>query len=171
MGLFNNRMPSGKRRSSGKPRKENSGKYFEHLVAISGKHGQVVLERIHDGMISAGQGGQVKIRQKQCVDFVGSTSTGIAIFIDAKSCSEETRFPLANIKQHQLEVVVSHGVRGAIAGFLIEAVFHRSVYWLDWRWFAEGDGASIPWTDMLLVGPNNAAINWGKILTAESVQP
>ena len=42
--------------------------------------------------------------KSDCLDYIGLLPSGKPIIFEAKSCGEETRFPLSNIKEYQFEL-------------------------------------------------------------------
>lgn len=67
--------------------------------------------------------------KKSTVDFIG-VSMGRAIAFDAKS-TLETRFPLSNIEQHQIDFLERWQRQNGIAFFLIEFAKLHEVYYLS----------------------------------------
>lgn len=91
-------------------------------------------------------------QEKGTVDFIGM-SHGRGIAFDAKSTNETTRFPLDNIKQHQVDYLLNHQDQGGISFFIIEFAKHREQYFVPikeivpwWDGQFEGGRKSIPYS-------------------------
>lgn len=76
------------------------------------------------------------LEKPSTVDYDG-TYQGRSIVFEAKSTQELTRFPLANIHQHQVDYLAKcHGC-GAISFMLIEFAKHQTVYLLPYEVLAQ----------------------------------
>lgn len=89
-------------------------------------------------------------KEKGTVDFIG-ISNGRSIAFDAKSTKERTRFPLNNIKQHQVDYLLQHSEQGGISFFIVHFEKHQETYFLRidqlihwWELQKEGGRRSIP---------------------------
>lgn len=88
--------------------------------------------------------------KKSSVDYSGVCHR-VSIYFEAKTCKHRTRFPLDNIKEHQINTLSIVRQHGALAFFLIEFSALHEVYTLSVpqaeKWFEESknDGRkSIP---------------------------
>jgi len=67
--------------------------------------------------------------KKSTVDYDG-VYRGRAIYFEAKSTREETRFPLDNIERHQIEHLEKAEKQGAVCFFLIEFAKSHEVFFV-----------------------------------------
>src|SRR5699024_2486642 len=68
-------------------------------------------------------------KEKGTVDFLG-VSHGRGIAFDAKSTNNTTRFPLDNVKEHQLQYLLDYQEQGGIAFLIVEFAKLREIYYL-----------------------------------------
>ena len=90
-------------------------------------------------------------KEKSTVDYIG-IANGRAIAFDAKSTRETTRFPLANIEDHQVKFLKQWKQNGGISFILVEFAKKQEVYLLSInqleKWFLaakNGGRKSIPY--------------------------
>ncbi|PZD95219.1 Holliday junction resolvase RecU [Paenibacillus sambharensis] len=90
--------------------------------------------------------------KKSTVDFIG-VYEGRAIAFDAKETENKTRFPLANIEQHQVDFMRAWVANGGVAFFLINFKAHQQIFYLPFGYIdglnATGATGSIPYKDFL----------------------
>jgi recombination protein U len=93
-------------------------------------------------------------KNKSTVDYVG-IAHGKGIAFDAKSTRETTRFPLANVHEHQVEYLIRYKDQGGQAFFLIEFEKHREFYYVPisfftpyWESAKKGGRKSIPYQEI-----------------------
>lgn len=91
-------------------------------------------------------------QEKGTVDFIG-VSKGKPIAFDAKSTKEETRFPLNNVKEHQVEYLKHHQEQGGISFLIVEFETLGEIYLLEfdqlYEWWVNsyrGGRKSIPYS-------------------------
>lgn len=91
--------------------------------------------------------------EKSTVDFVGACK-GYPIAFDAKQCRQDTRFPLINIEQHQLDFLSRWQHNGGRAFLLIEMSSVSKIYRIEfdeimryWNAAASNGPKSIPIKD------------------------
>lgn len=93
--------------------------------------------------------------KKSTVDFMGVYG-GRAIAFDAKSTENKTRFPFANVEQHQINFMKKWQNNGGIAFFIIEFTVHKETYLLTLDEFLEmremSDRESIPYKYFQVMG-------------------
>lgn len=85
--------------------------------------------------------------KKSTVDFIG-VYKGRAIAFDAKQTENKTRFPLANIEQHQIDFMINWEKNGGIAFIIIEFKTHGNIFVLSLQEFMiaySQYGSSIPY--------------------------
>lgn len=94
------------------------------------------------------------VEEKSFLDYIGTTC-GRAIAFDAKSTKELTRFPLNNIKPHQVELMGDWERQGGIAFILIYFEKKDEVYFADYEfinkyWTEQENGGrkSIPYEEI-----------------------
>lgn len=89
--------------------------------------------------------------EKSTVDFVGiSKGTGIAF--DSKYTKEKTRFPLSNIKKHQVDYLKGFENQGGVAFFIVHFDHYGETFFLPinkllewWEQKDKGGRKSIPY--------------------------
>ncbi|EKN67857.1 Holliday junction resolvase RecU [Schinkia azotoformans] len=141
----------------------NRGKHFEKIVDLANEYYRikgmaeinkeptpikalkVIAGRVRDGVYE----------EKARVDYYG-VYNGQHISFDAKSTNERTRFPLDNIKQHQMDYLKSIHEKGGQAFILLNWEKFKEVYVIPylklaeyWQNAQEGGRKSIPYEDML----------------------
>lgn len=88
--------------------------------------------------------------KKSTVDFIGIHKSKCIAF-DAKETELKTRFPLANIEQHQIDFMRKWEEHGGIAFFLINFKAHNKIYYLPFAYIdglnATGATGSIKYGD------------------------
>jgi len=90
--------------------------------------------------------------KKGTVDFVG-VSHGKSVAFDAKNTKERTRFPLANVDQHQVNYLIQHQDQGGKSFFIVHFEKMQETFFVPiddfnvW-WVSAGEGGrkSIPYT-------------------------
>lgn len=128
------------------------GSSFELLILASQRN-VVRLEHLPQcGAKFIGRGRVIK--QRMPYDFSGVVvGKRWAIAFDAKACHNVTLFPVGardHFPEHQRAALIRQGEGGAVAGLMVSAELHRTVYWLDWR-FLQAREPSIRWDDPRLV--------------------
>lgn len=89
-------------------------------------------------------------KEKSTVDFIG-VFQGRSIAFDAKSTEHKTRFPLNNIKEHQIQYLKKHREHCGISFFIVEFEKHQEFYFLpiekalEWWEGMENGRKSIPY--------------------------
>lgn len=137
----------------------NRGQAFEHLIEATNKQyhrkGRATIQKVpvpwkvfYDRKTKRSRAIPEK---KSTVDFIG-IANGRAIAFDAKSTRERTRFPLANIEDHQFQFLKSWKDNGGISFILVEFAKKQEVYILTInqleKWFLaakNGGRKSIPY--------------------------
>ena len=141
----------------------NRGMAFEELVEYSNRQyaekGWASIQKVATPWKVVRRGKQIVSafpEKKSTVDFVG-VANGRAIAFDAKSTRERTRFPLANIEQHQMDFLERFQDQGGIGFFLVEFAKHHEFYIIPftnmneyWERARAGGRKSIPYDDMFL---------------------
>lgn len=87
---------------------------------------------------------------KSTVDYDGCYQ-GKAIYFEAKSTREKTKFNLSNISSHQIEHLEKAEAQGAICFFLIEFAVFQEVYFVPLsviRHYVNSGSKSIPYADI-----------------------
>lgn len=91
-------------------------------------------------------------KEKGTVDFIG-VSHGRPIAFDAKNTKEKTRFPLSNVKEHQVEYLRNHQDQGGISFLIVEFEKLGETYLLKfdqlYKWWIDakrGGRKSIPYS-------------------------
>jgi recombination protein U len=88
--------------------------------------------------------------KKSTVDFTG-VYKGSAIAFDAKETDLKTRFPLANVEQHQIDFMRKWEANGGTAFLIINFKAHNEIYLLPFAYIdglnATGAKGSIPYKD------------------------
>lgn len=117
--------------------KANLGKAFEEQVERSNKmyerRGQALIIKAHTEVRVKRSGKELvgaKFGEKAPVDFIGIVN-GVAVAFDAKSTQETTKFPHANIAQHQIEFMRKFQMQGGRAFLLVHFAKHFETYLLD----------------------------------------
>lgn len=117
----------------------HKGDAFEEIINISNKvykrKGIALVQKIATPMKPIRRGKQIVsayYEEKSTLDFVG-VHKGIPIAFDAKETKEETRFPLSNIADHQIEFMENWDKHGGITFILIHLTKLDRVYRLDWK--------------------------------------
>nr|WP_275667882.1 Holliday junction resolvase RecU [Paenibacillus oryzisoli] len=85
--------------------------------------------------------------KKSTVDFLG-VYKGMAIAFDAKQTENKTRFPLANIEQHQIDFMIDWEKNGGIAFVIIDFKSHGQIFLMNLQEFVIASslyGSSIPY--------------------------
>lgn len=130
----------------------NRGMAFEDLIEYANRQYQVrgiaVIQKVATPWKVVRRGAQIVSafpEKKSTVDFIGIAS-GRAIAFDAKSTRIETRFPLANIEQHQFEFLFDWSTQGGTSFVLIEFAVRHECYVLPF------DVLSFYWSSMLQGG-------------------
>lgn len=134
----------------------NRGMALEGLVEIACRHYQIKKMARLDKRPTPTKNirGKIAYAAKSTVDFDGTIKGGRAVYFDAKSTRETTRFPLANIKEHQMNYCQDQHELGAAVFFLVEFAAHHEFYYLPYtiaqRYFDDaqaGGRKSIPYDD------------------------
>lgn len=94
--------------------------------------------------------------KKSIVDFLG-IADGRGLAFDAKTTRERTRFPLANVEEHQVQFLRKYHDQGGIAFLIVEFAVLREVYAVPFKefekwWIAASRGGrqSIPISEFRL---------------------
>jgi len=137
----------------------NRGMSFEHLIERTNQQyaqkGIATIQKVpvpwkvfYDRKTKASR---AIPERKSTVDFIGCYN-GRAIAFDAKSTRERTRFPLANIEDHQVKFLKQWKQNGGISFILVEFAKKHEVYLLSIdkleKWFLaakNGGRKSIPY--------------------------
>ncbi|WP_458732391.1 Holliday junction resolvase RecU [Bacillus subtilis] len=100
--------------------------------------------------------GRIVYDKKSTVDYIG-IAQGRGIAFDAKSTKYESRFPLDNVHDHQVEYLKRYMDQGGISFLLIEFsklrefYFVRMPFFLEyWKAAKDGGRKSIPYQDIYL---------------------
>ena len=96
---------------------------------ISGREYRKLRGRLPSSMLARTDDGKFLQRVKSDVDFVGG-GPGFAIAFDCKE-TKTSRFPLANLKPHQLENLKHRKRCGFISGVMLKLAGHDRVFFLD----------------------------------------
>ncbi|WP_019123788.1 Holliday junction resolvase RecU [Brevibacillus massiliensis] len=115
----------------------NRGQAFEQLLNYTnGQYEKAGIALIHKRptpiKATKTKGSRVLagyFEEKSTVDYDG-VYRGRAIYFEAKSTREKTRFDLANISQHQMEHLEKAERNGAICFFLIEFTAYKATYFV-----------------------------------------
>ncbi len=94
--------------------------------------------------------------EKSTVDFIGVMGdhrNSVPVAFDAKQCHEKTRFPLANIEQHQLDFLENWIYRGGTSFLIIEMTALRKIYKVEF------DEIMRYWLDSLSGGRKSIPVN------------
>lgn len=117
--------------------KSRLGMAFEEQVARSNamyeQRGQALIIKAHTQVKVKSKNNEItsaKFGEKAPVDFIGVVN-GLAVAFDAKSTQETTKFPYANIAQHQLEFMRKFQLQGGRAFLLVHFAKHFETYLLD----------------------------------------
>jgi recombination protein U len=116
----------------------HKGDAFEEIINISNKvykrKGIALVQKIATPMKPVRRGKQIVTayyEEKSTLDYIGVYES-IPIAFDAKETKEETRFPLSNIQDHQIEFMKNWYKHGGITFLLIYFTRLDKVYRLDW---------------------------------------
>lgn len=85
--------------------------------------------------------------KKSTVDFIG-VYKGKAVAFDVKQTENKTRFPYANIEDHQLDYMQKWEANGGLSFFLIEFKAHQKIFYVPASYFIgmKGAGGSMPYS-------------------------
>lgn len=168
----------------------NSGKSLESAVLASQLNTLFVVKIPH-GMRYTGGGEKVNIAGKDrwwartvavkspC-DFMGCIiATGQAIAFDAKASALKKGFRIDHddhFPPHQRKFLTAIGMRGAVAGALVEATEIGEFLWLDAEYFTPAGGHPwpvMPWDapQWIRLGPTTHAIQFRRLLEDRSSTP
>lgn len=123
----------------------HNGDAFEEVINRSNKiykrKGIAIISKISTPMKPVLQGNKIVsayYEEKSTVDFIGVCG-GTAIAFDAKETKEKNRFPLSNIKKHQIDFMKLWALHGGdtflIINFVkLNRVFRLDLTTLDWYW-------------------------------------
>lgn len=142
----------------------NRGKSFEKLIDMSNTiyyqkniaNIQKIETPVH--VQSIDKSGKIRygwFKKKSTVDYKG-VFDGKAVAFDAKSTRNRTRFPLSEVKQHQLEDLQKWHNCGGKSFILVEFSKHHEIYLLPFKELSayklaakNGGRKSIPYHDFL----------------------
>lgn len=123
--------------------KANLGRAFEEQVERSNKmyerRGQALIIKAHTEVRVKRSGKELvgaKFGEKAPVDFIG-LANGVAVAFDAKSTQETTKFPHANVAQHQIEFMRKFQLQGGRAFLLVHFAKRFETYLLPFSTLAQ----------------------------------
>lgn len=123
----------------------HKGDVFEEIIKMSSlayeRKGITVIKKISTPMQPIRRGNQIisaYYEEKSTVDFIGICN-GHSIAFDAKETIETTKFPLSNIKDHQVEFLEAwyrhKGKAFMIINFKkLDKVYRLDITTLSWYW-------------------------------------
>ncbi|WP_242136614.1 Holliday junction resolvase RecU [Bacillus cereus group sp. BfR-BA-01360] len=123
----------------------NRGMAFEHLLNITNRMYKSAMVAVINKrptpvkVLKTNKLGQItksRWQDKSTVDYDG-VYNGRAIYFEAKSTKETSRFPLENIHRHQIDFLRDTHERGAICFFLIEFRTDQVIYFTPIELVAE----------------------------------
>ncbi|BAE83983.1 Holliday junction resolvase RecU [Desulfitobacterium hafniense] len=147
----------------------NRGRSLEELIIHSNEQykakGVALIQKVATPWTVIRKGKQIVSAfptEKSTVDFVGIASDK-SIAFDAKEC-KQSRFPISNIEDHQMDFLKQWTRQGGQAFFIIEMtalgqIYHVSYAWVNYYWeLAESGGRkSIPLEDFKTMTPLKSA--------------
>lgn len=144
----------------------NRGKAFEKLVEFTNQQYKLKGWGLIDQVPTPTKNirGKIIYEKKSTVDFYG-IAHGRAIAFDAKSTKETTRFPLDNVKPHQVGYLKKFQEQGGVSFFLVHFEKLKETYYMDldtflryWKESESGGKKSIP---------HQAFVLWGQLVKSE----
>ncbi|WP_214783290.1 Holliday junction resolvase RecU [Exiguobacterium sp. s183] len=172
---------------------KNRGKDLEALVLQSNRvyrlRGEALMHQAHAEvkMIRGQKTGKAKRGKvidafhegKAGLDFYG-ISNGRYITFDAKQTTEQSNFPLRNVKKHQMDTAMETARAGGIAFLLVRFSAHNETYYLSAEqlrgWWEQQDTTggrkSIPYQWFVghckrVESGNAAALDWLSVVREE----
>jgi hypothetical protein len=147
-----------------KQRTGHEGRNLESLILAS--QGGVLLTKIP---FSAKRlpGGHIVACCGPC-DFFGiHIPSGRMLVFDGKQSKNPHRLPTGEkeFREHQRLELIRYHDAGAISGLLCESTATGRLYWCSARRFLTR-APSIPWEDMIDIGPATHTVEWGRIVEA-----
>lgn len=124
----------------------HKGDAFEEIINKSNeaykRKGIAIISKISTPMKPIRQGKKIVsayYEEKSTLDYIGICD-GIPIAFDAKETSEENRFPLSNIKEHQIDFMTQWDLHGGYTFLVVNFVkinraFRLDLTTLEWYWY------------------------------------